>query len=158
MEITCRKCDFSRYTGRHQSCREVMKCVVTEGEVFASSLCDGWTEGSLEHENEILNEIIKDLRRELTIQSENNHKRNMQLDALHFVWCDGGCETGVSRWTKEKITPEIVAEAIRNTARLYLWYINNCGDQGPPDILERVKYWDEAKKAIKDAIDNLGKA
>ena len=25
-------------------------------------------------------------------------RKNIELDSLHFVWCDGGCETGMYRY------------------------------------------------------------
>lgn len=63
----------------------------------------------------------QELRRQLRFANERNHERNLQLDALHFVWCDGGCSRGVHRWTDEEVTEELVAEAERNTARLRRW-------------------------------------
>ena len=68
--------------------------------------------------------IIKNLRRELGILNQVNHRKNLELDSLHFVWCDGGCGGGVHRWDKSEITEEIVYEAIRNTNRLKRWYLN----------------------------------
>jgi len=71
----------------------------------------------------------KELRRQLTIQREANHARNIEMDALHFVWCDGGCEGGVHRWTKKELTMEIVEAAEKNTRRLRDWYENHAADQ-----------------------------
>jgi hypothetical protein len=66
--------------------------------------------------------LLRELRRAL----QNNHKRNLQLDALHFVWCDGGCLGGVHRYDgrPHAVTEEIVQEAERNTARLRRWLTN----------------------------------
>jgi len=36
-------------------------------------------------------EEVRRLKRELKNAYENNHRRNLELDALHYVWCDGGC-------------------------------------------------------------------
>lgn len=58
------------------------------------------------------------LRRQLTLAQANNHQRNLQLDALHFVWCSGGCSRGVHRFTGGELTEELVAEAERNTKRM----------------------------------------
>lgn len=69
-------------------------------------------------------ELVKKLRRELTIAKENNALRNKQLDALHFVWCNGGCRGGVHRWSENNVTEELVLEAERNTARLRTWLKN----------------------------------
>jgi hypothetical protein len=71
-----------------------------------------------------------ELRRQLTFQSANNHKRNVELDALHYVWCDGGCKTGIHRYDDAKVTQELVDLAIRNTARLVAWWRNNRGRAG----------------------------
>jgi hypothetical protein len=49
-------------------------------------------------------------------------RKNRELDALHLVWCDGGCSGGMHRWTDEIITGDLVATAERNTARLRRWY------------------------------------
>lgn len=49
-------------------------------------------------------------------------RKNRELDALHYVWCDGGCPRGVHRWTDQKVTREIVETAERNTRRLRRWY------------------------------------
>jgi hypothetical protein len=67
---------------------------------------------------------VAKLQRALTFQRDNNHKRNVQLDALHFVWCDGGCIGGTHRFTEGTITEEIVAAAERNTKRLRSWFQN----------------------------------
>lgn len=49
-------------------------------------------------------------------------RKNRELDALHLVWCDGGCPGGVHRWVDEKTTRELVEAAERNTRRLRNWY------------------------------------
>lgn len=67
---------------------------------------------------------VENLRRELDDQRRNNHARNVALDALHFVWCSGGCESGVHRYDHAELTQEIVAAAIRNTTRLVGWWIS----------------------------------
>ena len=76
-----------------------------------------------------LAEKIRVLRDQLTFQSESNYIRNQQLDALHMVWCDGGCPSGVHRYQRRPLTPEVVAEAVINTCRLVSWYVSNKGRQ-----------------------------
>jgi hypothetical protein len=51
-------------------------------------------------------------------------RKNRQLDALHLVWCDGGCPSGVHRYQDDDVlvTEELVAAAERNTQRLRGWY------------------------------------
>lgn len=74
--------------------------------------------------------LIKTLRREIRIMQEAAEKRNLALDAMHFVWCDGGCETGVHRFDgegPEAVTQEVVDAAVRNTERLKTWWRNRKG-------------------------------
>lgn len=65
-----------------------------------------------------------ELRRQIRIMQESLERKNKELDALHHVWCDGGCKTGVHRWTENTVTEEVVALAERNTARLRRWLEN----------------------------------
>lgn len=68
---------------------------------------------------------IRRLREELTRAYTNNHARNVELDALHYVWCDGGCEDGIHRFSEHPpLSREIVEAAIRNTERLVQKYNN----------------------------------
>jgi len=63
---------------------------------------------------------------ELTKCYEVINRKNLELDALHFVWCDGGCKSGVHRFTDlPPLTKEIVDQALINTTRLFVWYDNN---------------------------------
>lgn len=66
---------------------------------------------------------IAELRRQLRIQQEALERKNRELDALHFVWCDGACASGVNRWCdEEKITEDLVQRAERNVRRLRTWW------------------------------------
>jgi hypothetical protein len=70
---------------------------------------------------------IARLRAEIRHMQIAAERRNRELDALHMVWCDGGCETGVHRYDgrgPEAITQEIVDAAVRNTERLKRWWAN----------------------------------
>ena len=58
---------------------------------------------------------------------ENLAKKNRELDALHYVWCSGGCDGGVHRYSEKELTAEIVASAVRNTDRLVQWWVNYAG-------------------------------
>ena len=80
----------------------------------------------LRTDNLRLVERCKKLRRELNDSRKNNEERNRALDALHYVWCSGGCEGGTHRYqgTPDDVTEEVVAEAERNTARLRTWWTN----------------------------------
>lgn len=65
---------------------------------------------------------IRTLKRQVTAMQKCLHERNVSLDALHYVWCDGGCTGGTHRWTPQAVTEEIVQEAERNTQRLRRWW------------------------------------
>ncbi len=73
----------------------------------------------------LLERKLKRVKEELTYLECKLHIKNKELDAMHYVWCDGGCETGTHRWVKELITEDIVKRAERNTRRLRSWYGNN---------------------------------
>lgn len=63
-------------------------------------------------------ETTQELKKQLQLKDEALHRKNLELDALHFVWCSGGCDGGVHRWVDERLTEETVIEAERNTKRL----------------------------------------
>lgn len=72
----------------------------------------------------LLRAQVANLRRQLTAARLAAERRNRDLDALHLVWCDGGCPSGVHRYQGEEIlvTEDLVAAAERNTVRLRHWY------------------------------------
>lgn len=81
----------------------------------------------MDNENEIeaLRKANATLRAELNDQRLNNQRRNTELDALHYVWCDGGCASGVHRYEhRGPLTQEMVDAAVRNTKRLVTWWNN----------------------------------
>lgn len=70
---------------------------------------------------------IKRLREQIGRLELKAMVRNRELDALHYVWCDGGCPSGAHRWDEagpEGLTQAIVDEAVRNTERLKRWWAN----------------------------------
>lgn len=73
--------------------------------------------------DEVAQRTIRELRRQLGIQSKNNAARNLALDALAHVWCAGGCEKGVLR-AQGAPGAAVIAAAARNTARLIEWWAN----------------------------------
>lgn len=90
---------------------------------------------------------------ELNKAIKNNRMRNIELDALHYVWCDGGCDGGVHRFGEHPpLTAEIVAAAKRNAERLERWFVNAAGradDTGTVDA--RKPLWELARDDIKEA-------
>jgi len=71
-----------------------------------------------------LRQKVKDLKKEITIKDQSLHEKNVALDAMHYVWCDGGCGGGTHRFTEDDLTEEIVKAAESNTARLRRWWNN----------------------------------
>ena len=65
---------------------------------------------------------LDDLRRQIGWKDEALARKNRELDALHYVWCSGGCTGGVHRWGGSELTEDIVQEAERNTQRLRMWW------------------------------------
>lgn len=49
------------------------------------------------------------------------HRRKSELDAAHWVWCSGGCFSGVKHYPTE----ETVRLAEQNTKRLRGWFENH---------------------------------
>jgi hypothetical protein len=75
-------------------------------------------------EVERLREKVQEQARQIQIMVDGNHRRNLEMDALHYVWCDGGCKYGVDRWNDRTVTEELVQAAERNTRRLRAWFEN----------------------------------
>jgi hypothetical protein len=90
---------------------------------------------TVDEEVVILREAITRMQRESNLQLEkyrglkrsnewamrDNHLKNMELDALYHVWCDGGCKGGALRFTgghRGPLSEEVVKMAEENTRRL----------------------------------------
>lgn len=74
------------------------------------------------HELEALKRKNRAQAREITNLTERLAQRNKDLDAMHFVWCSGGCTRGVHRHSDVRLTEELIQIAERNTKRLRGWY------------------------------------
>jgi hypothetical protein len=75
----------------------------------------------------VLEELVRQQKRQLTIMQESLEKKNRALDAMHYVWCDGGCPGGVHRYKDMKdipLTEDIVRKAEYNVLRLRTWFGN----------------------------------
>jgi hypothetical protein len=66
------------------------------------------------------------LRREVAQKDACLHQKNRALDALHWVWCSGGCPTGVHRHAGPHgpLTAELVEEAEQAVRRMRQWLTN----------------------------------
>ncbi len=90
---------------------------------------------------------LKEKHRSLVEANRNNHQRNLELDALHYVWCDGGCESGVHRYQhKEALTQEVVELALQNTRRLVGWFRNNSDRKLSNEEIKA--QWEEKKELL----------
>lgn len=74
-----------------------------------------------------LREKVANQAHQLKWQQESLAQKNRALDAMHWVWCDGGCRLGAGRYDSEgrykgvgvdSITEEAIAIVERNLARM----------------------------------------
>jgi len=76
--------------------------------------------------------VIKRLRGTIAGMQTAAERRNRALDALHWVWCSGGCETGVHRFCghPDEVTEDVVATLEREAKRLRAWYTTRQAKKG----------------------------
>lgn len=68
---------------------------------------------------------VHNQKRELKQLQDKREEKNRELDAMYYVWCDGGCGSGVCRYGHTQLaTKDIVELAVRNTERLVKWHNN----------------------------------
>lgn len=72
----------------------------------------------LEQRAERIEEVVIEQRRQLKIANEALREKNLELDAMHYVWCDGNCKSGQHRWCAGTVTADMLKRAERNLARL----------------------------------------
>jgi hypothetical protein len=92
------------------------------------------THEELEERVSILEQRLARLQHELHWKNESWAKKNRELDALHYVWCDGGCPRGVHRWQDSPITGDIVKEAEKQAKRLRSWWNSYHCRRGTPCV------------------------
>ncbi len=66
-------------------------------------------------------------QREVERLCQLNHQRNLELDALHYIWCAGGCEGGIHRFEAEEKRPlsrELLEAALDQVGRMIAYYLN----------------------------------
>lgn len=69
-------------------------------------------------------ERIVDYRRQMKHLNETLREKNRDLDALHYVWCSGGCTGGAHRWSENNITGAKLRRAERLLRRTRSWHEN----------------------------------
>ena len=100
-------------------------CRCTLGEPIKSEV--EFLKDKLQQAHNTIHSLEQKLSRQkhtITWMQESLRQKNLDLDALHKVWCTGGCSTGVHRYTDEPMTQEIVNAAVANVDRLVMWWKN----------------------------------
>jgi DNA-binding GntR family transcriptional regulator len=69
-----------------------------------------------------LTEKCRRLAREVHQKDEAMRAKNIALDALNFVWCDGACPGGVNRYSGRPVSEAMVLAAERQARRLRRWW------------------------------------
>jgi hypothetical protein len=69
---------------------------------------------------DLLDEKIAKLKHNIHYMNEAFHRKNLELDALHFVWCTARCTNGFHRYHKDLAVPsdEEIATVARVAIRL----------------------------------------
>jgi hypothetical protein len=94
----------------------------------------GWENLKKALEGESPPPAVDDRGKTIKYLQDQLHRKNIQLDAMDWVWCSGGCEGGIHRYNDlPDLTEEMVLIAEENTKRLRRWY-------------ETRKFQDEYKK------------
>jgi hypothetical protein len=129
MIVVCRKCGDIR---KPCYCSLVAEVKTLRDELARKcDLCEASTDArAWQAENEALRQAAERLKGELRNMQRSLEQKNRALDALHYVWCSGGCKTGTHRWSEQTITEEVVKEAERNTRRLRTWWDNVTTKEG----------------------------
>jgi hypothetical protein len=60
--------------------------------------------------------------RQIELLTTKMREKTLDLDALTFVWCTGGCPGGVHRFSDTRLTEEMIQRAERNVQRMRSWY------------------------------------
>lgn len=82
---------------------------------------------------------IRNQRRHIAELNDTLREKNLALDALHYVWCRGGCPGGVHRYSAAPLTEQHVLLAERNTLRLRRWWNNARVPPPPMSLWQRIK-------------------
>ena len=107
--------------------------------------------------HEELLQKIENQKRQLSNQDHALRAKNLALDALHYVWCDGGCIGGVHRYGEHPpLTEEIVAAAERNTKRLRSWLRNGISRGNAPAPVLTVEQMRQDAQSAKLLLECLG--
>lgn len=72
----------------------------------------------------LISDPVSKYREQVKHLSETLRLKNIALDALHVVWCSGGCDRGVHRFlgSPDHVTEEMVAYVERQAVRFREWF------------------------------------
>lgn len=93
-------------------------------------------------------------RAEITALQQKAHERNLELDALHYVWCTGACERGQHRWCEGEVTEEMMATAALQMQRLRTRFGNERFKTLPREVQAA---WFESEHFKRFMAERLGK-
>ena len=70
--------------------------------------------------------LVKSYKHQMHELNEVLRYKNKALDAMYYVWCSGGCESGMRRYGSyiPELDREIVEIAEKNTKRMRTWLEN----------------------------------
>jgi hypothetical protein len=69
-------------------------------------------------------DTITRLRSEIANKDSILRRKNLELDALHMIWCSGPCREGVHRWTEGELTDEMAKTVWRYLVRFLTKHSN----------------------------------
>lgn len=107
--------------------------ILLSGTVTVPAGAPGVAQGRYIHEDAVkkkdeeieqLRYKITGLRHEITSNQKALGRKSAELDALGIVWCSGGCDTGMGRYTKTEVTEEMVKFLERNAERARTHFSN----------------------------------
>lgn len=94
-------------------------------------------------------EKINELKQTVYFLEKKLNEKNVLLDSMYWVWCDGGCVSGVNRYATGELTEDIVLAAESNTTRLRQWFTNNNFRKAWKDMSEQQRAeWFENRKNL----------
>lgn len=94
-------------------------------------------------QKEELVEKVRLLKKEIKRKDDFIHEKNVELDALHRIWCTG-CDAGAHRWSENTITKETVEIVKKYSTRLEEWYSNHFNrelEKHTPSDKELIEYF-----------------
>lgn len=64
---------------------------------------------------------VERLKHEVSHTNKCLREKNLELDALHYVWSDNGRPNGMHRWIEGELTEDLVSRAELQVKRMRTW-------------------------------------